>query len=206
MPLSGEEIRAALRTVLGRVGECEGDWRLVGTASSVVRGVAIEAADIDVLFRERSTLDRWFECLGDTAAVDTEPTWLRESAQYFARVRVGPAIVELSTVEIDADGDTMECFGSGPWQHFDTVAVDGHEVFLVANELRLITEIARQRPPRYQPLLEHIAANGCDIDLVTRGLRAVGATDDQIDSVVRGVDRRSDVSMRHVGTDLKPRG
>ena len=195
VPLNGDEIRAVLRTVLARVSECEGAWRLVGTASSVVRGVAIEAADIDVLFRERSTLDLWFQCLSVDAAVDTAPTWLENGAQYFARVRVGPVIVELSTVEIEADGDTMECFGSGPWQHFDTIEVDGHEVTVVANELRLITEIARQRPERYQPLMEHMASSGCDIDLIKRGLPAVGATDDQVDAVIRAVARVPDVAI-----------
>lgn len=40
----------------------------------------------------------------------------------------------------------------------------------VALELRLITELARQRPDRYTPIIQFMQVNGCDIELIHRGM------------------------------------
>jgi hypothetical protein len=42
----------------------------------------------------------------------------------------------------------------------------------VALELRLITELSRNRPDRYQPLIRFMRMQGCDLDLIRRGLVA----------------------------------
>lgn len=99
------------------------EYRLVGTASSLLRGAELPDADVDVLFRERSAVDAWFAAVAESrdVVVDTAPTWLRDDLQYFARVSVGDVSVELSTVEVDLDVDTAECVGEGPWRWFDLV-------------------------------------------------------------------------------------
>jgi hypothetical protein len=40
----------------------------------------------------------------------------------------------------------------------------------VSLELRLTTEFLRDRPDRYRPLLAHLAANGCDRELLEQSL------------------------------------
>ena len=62
---------------------------------------------------------------------------MADSQQYFARVHSGDVVIELSTVEIESDSDTIECFGEGPWRHFDLVDVGARTMPAVATELRL---------------------------------------------------------------------
>src|SRR4051794_39936090 len=118
------------------------DVRLVGTASSVMRGIELPANDIDILFRDRSGVDSWFGVLAAHLDVSEAPAWIAGSSQYFARIHDGDVTIELSTVEIESDADTMECFGEGPWRHFDVVPCGVRTVPAVASELRLITEVA----------------------------------------------------------------
>jgi hypothetical protein len=141
----------------------------VGTASSVLRGIEIPAGDIDILFRDRAGVDAWFEALSVDLDVETAPVWMADARQYFARVDAHGVGVELSTVELETDSDTEECYGSGPWQHFDVVAWGDGSVSAGATELRLITEVARAREGRYRPIIELLRAEGCDVDLIRRG-------------------------------------
>ncbi len=74
------------------------------------------------------------------------------------------------TVEWPTDSDAMECFGRGPWVHFDLVSCGSHRVPNAATELRLITELTRRRPERYQPIVAYLRERGCDMELVRRGM------------------------------------
>ena len=69
--------------------------------------------------------------------------WIDDSQQYFARISGGGVSVELSTVELRTNEDTMECFGEGPWRYFDLLPCGAFVVAAVASELRLITEVSR---------------------------------------------------------------
>lgn len=147
----------------------DAEVRLVGTASSVLRGIEVSAADIDILFRERHGVDEWFNALDANQAVQS-PRWLPDAEQYLARLEINGVSVELSTVEIEADHDTAECFGLGPWHHFDLVRCSGGSIPAVATELRLLTEFARRREDRYRPIMAFLRETGCDLELITRGL------------------------------------
>lgn len=164
------------------------EFRLVGTASSLLRGIDLAVGDIDILFRHRSGVDEWFEVLYPDAIVEISPEWLPASGQYFAELLVDGVKVELSTVEWVSDDDTIECYGRGPWLHFDELDVDGVPVPAVASELRLVSEFVRGRPERFGPIVEFLRKHGCDLDLVRRGLASRGATDDEITRVVEGLD------------------
>ena len=94
--------------------------------------------------------------------VETAPVWMPDASQYFARLHAQGIPVELSTVEVETDRDTMECFGTGPWEHFDLIACGTGTVPAVASELRLLTEVARGRTDRSQPIAEHLRVMGCD--------------------------------------------
>src|SRR5205809_763579 len=104
------------------------------------------ASDVDVLFRDREAVDARVAALSGAVTVQNAPVWLGDAQQYFARLSVEGVTVELSTVEIDADSDTAESVGSGPWVHFDVVPCGVYAVPAVALELRLVTEMTRQRP------------------------------------------------------------
>lgn len=181
-----ELTRAQVADVLGEVFPVVPgtEFRLVGTASSVLRGIDLPASDIDVLFRDRAGVDGWFEVLQLRCDVETTPEWIPDAQQYFARLRVAGVALELSTVEADTEDDTMECFGPGPWCHFDVLDVGGVVVPAVASELRLITEFGRSRLERYQPVLDFLRVRGCDLELVRRGLAHLGTESCAIDWVV----------------------
>jgi hypothetical protein len=185
------EVERSLASILTRVPDAE--LRLVGTASSVVRGIELPANDLDILFHDRSGVDSWFGALSDHLDVDTAPAWIADAQQYFARLRLGAVTIELSTVEMESDADTFECFGEGPWRYFDLVPCGDRTVPAVATELRLITEISRGRHDRSGPIVEHLRVVGCDVALIRRGLAHAGVTPDvtrQIIAELSPSDRR----------------
>ena len=158
--------------------------RLAGSASSVLRGVNIPAADIDILFADRSGVDAWVASLGERYVIETAPRWLPEARQYFAGLDLAGAMVELSTVEIPTECDTHECFGPGPWRHFDHVEYSGGSLPAVATELRLITEVTRRRDDRLLPIIEFLRATTCDLDLIRRGLNNNGTPTGTVERVL----------------------
>jgi hypothetical protein len=176
------DVRRAIEAMLGRVPDTK--FRLVGTASCVLRGIEMPASDIDVLFHERDAIDAWVASLGDVVQVNEAPIWLADVSQYFARLTIQGATVELSTVEIPACTDTAECVGSGPWVHFDLVRCGESAVPTVALELRLVTEVARHRTDRWEPIVAYFRSHPCDVALVERGLVAHSAPPDEIRAVI----------------------
>jgi hypothetical protein len=160
------------------------DFRLVGTASCVLRGIEVPASDVDVLFRGRDAIDAWAASLADEFEVEDAPVWLSEASQYFTRVTVDGVTVELSTVEIDSDTDSCECVGSGPWEHFDLVPCGTYSVPTVALELRLVSEVARRRRDRWKPIAAYFRSHPCDIALVERGLLAYSTPPDEITALI----------------------
>jgi hypothetical protein len=151
----------------------DAEYRFGGTASSVLRGIQMPAGDLDILLKERRDVDRFGEALmhGPSTTCLFPPTWLADEKQYFGRYLVDGVVVELSTVEWETDSDAIECVGRGPWEHFDLVACGPHQVPTIATELRLLSELARQRPDRYHPIVAHLCERGCDLELIRRGMR-----------------------------------
>jgi hypothetical protein len=144
-------------------------YRLVGTGAALLHGVQLPTGDIDILVKERKDVDAFgstlscFKCL-------FPPTWLPEARQYYANYEVNGIEVEISTVEVETDSDVLETIGRGPWEHFSLIPCGPYAVPTVALELRLITELARQRPDRYTPIIQFMQVNGCDIELIRRGM------------------------------------
>jgi hypothetical protein len=180
--LARQDVERILTGVLAQVSPAE--FRLVGTASSVLRGIEVPAADVDLLFHHRAGVDAWFAALSTVLEVDTSPVWIGRSQQYFARLNADGVVIELSTVEVESDHDTIECFGQGPWNHFDVIGCGARTVPVVANELRLITEVGRAREDRYLPILEYLRAHGCDVPLVARGLGNLGTPPARRDQIL----------------------
>ncbi|MFB7312029.1 hypothetical protein [Streptomyces sp. NPDC056192] len=150
------------------------DYRLVGTGAALAQGVQLPVNDVDILMLRRGDVDRAAAALSEFPCRDS-PVWLPDAGQYFARFEVAGIEVEISTVERSADTDTLECLGRGPWEHFVRVAMGRHLVPAVGLELRLVTELVRDRLDRYEPLMEHMRLHGADLPLLRKamGERAV---------------------------------
>jgi hypothetical protein len=149
-------------------------YRFVGTGSSLLRSIRLPARDIDILLQERLDVDAFGGALAFLPGVRclVPPAWMPEARQYYANYDVGGVEVGLSTVEGETDSDGIECVGRGPWEHFDLLKCGPHRVPVVATELRLVSELTRDRADRYGPILEHLWAQGCDVALVQRGMKA----------------------------------
>ncbi len=148
-------------------------YRVVGTGAALLHGVPLPAADIDILVKERADVDALDATLSAYPCL-VSPVWLPDSRQYYAGYDVHGVEVELSTVEIDSDADTIETFGRGPWEHYVLIPCGRYAVPTVALELRLITELYRNRPDRIRPLIEFMRTHGCDQGFIGRGIAAAG--------------------------------
>src|SRR5690606_4446423 len=168
-----QDVTTALETTLTTLKAAGADplYRLDGTSAALLQGVQLPVGDIDILMSRREDVDEAaaalssFPCLYATS-------WLPESAQYFTRYEVGGVQVEFSTVERETDFGELECIGRGPWQHYVWIACGPHRVPVIRLELRLATELLRDRPDRYEPLLAHLATQGFDADLLARAMTA----------------------------------
>ncbi len=170
---------AKLQTVLSLVLDCVDpdavglEYRLVGTAAAVIQGVQLPAGDVDILVAQRGDVERFAAALRGWPCL-APPAWLAEARQYFTRFDVDGVDVEISTVEWPARTDTFECVGCGPWRHHARVQLGRHVVPAVSLELRLASELARGRPDRYAPLIEHMQLHGADLHLVLEAMRDRG--------------------------------
>jgi hypothetical protein len=104
------------------------------------------------------------------------PTYLEDMRQYYAEFKINGVEVGISTVEIETDVDWIETYGSGPWTHYELLPCGSYMVPTVKLELRLITELYRNRPERYEPLIEFMRKKGYDKSLLRRGIK--GLTED----------------------------
>lgn len=138
----------------------------------MLHGVSLPAADMDILVRERSHVDAFGSALSQFRCL-AAPAWLAPSKQYYANYEVNGVEVGISTVEVASDADTVETFGRGPWEHFVLLRCGRYAVPTVALELRLITELFRNRPERYRALVRFMQSHGCDLDLIRRGMAAI---------------------------------
>jgi hypothetical protein len=165
------------------------EYRLVGTGAALLHGVALPAADVDILVRQREDVDAFGAALSSFRCLEP-PKWLPETRQYYGNYDIGGVEVGFSTVELESEADTFETFGRGPWEHFILLPCGSYHVPTVKLELRLITELFRDRPDRYYPIMRHLRVKGCDIDLVGRGKGAAGLAEDvqkQVLSRLKGV-------------------
>ncbi|GAA0915795.1 hypothetical protein [Nonomuraea longicatena] len=173
--LQASDVTAALDTVLTtlRAAGIDLTYRLAGTSAALLQGVRLPVGDIDLLASRRKDVDDFAAALTSFPCMYAA-SWLPTASQYFVRYEVNGAMVEMSTVERETDSDAMECIGRGPWQHVVWVDCGPHQVPAVRLELRLASELVRDRADRYEPLLEHMRTQGCDLDLLHRAMTAQG--------------------------------
>lgn len=169
--MSPHAFRKALGAFLEHTAPvCSGiEYRLVGTGAALLHGVALPASDIDILAGERSDVDALCSSLSAFRCIEP-PSWLGGARQYYANYEVEGIEVGISTVEAEWDSDTGETVGPGPWKHFVNLECGGYAVPAVALELRLITELFRNRPDRYLPIIRFMVSHGCDTRFMRRGM------------------------------------
>ncbi len=151
-------------------------YRLVGTAAAVLHGVDLPAADVDILVKRRGDVDAFGAALASFRCLSA-PAWLPGARQYYASYDVAGANVEFSTVEVESDADSSETIGRGPWERYVTVPCGPHVVPTVALELRLVTELVRDRRDRYGPIIGAMRAGGYDPAFLRRAMAAVGLSE-----------------------------
>ncbi|MCK2214452.1 hypothetical protein MF672_011720 [Actinomadura sp. ATCC 31491] len=172
-PLHLTDVTTALTTTLDALARLATApaYRVCGTSAALLQGVPLPAGDLDLLLATRADLDAFAAALAPFPCL-RPASWLPESSQYFAGFAVNGVRVELSTVERPTDADALECAGTGPWQHHVLIGCGPHQVPVVRLELRLATELLRDRPDRYLPLLRHLSTHGFDPALLHRATTA----------------------------------
>ncbi|MFD2356956.1 hypothetical protein ACFSTC_58490 [Nonomuraea ferruginea] len=146
-------------------------YRVVGTSAALLQGVHLPVGDIDLLVTRREDVNAFAGALSSFPCLYAA-SWLPEASQYFTDYDVNGVAVGMSTMEEQVDSDGMECAGHGPWRHYVLIRYGSHRVPVVRLELRLITELLRDRPDRYEPLLDHMGTHGFDPDLLQRAMTA----------------------------------
>lgn len=189
MTLTPELLRQTLTTVLN-LAKREGgfDCRLIGTAADLLRGVPIEPGDVDFLMPTRSDVDTFARALAAYRCL-SPPTWMPCCVQYYTAFEVGGVPVDASTVESPSQSTFIEAFGSGPWTHFSEVAVGDTRVAVVAPELRLATELCRDRKDRAEIIARWMRDHGCDTPLLRNAMKARGideATQSSVMATITG--------------------
>jgi hypothetical protein len=145
------------------------DYRLVGTSAALLHGVELPVGDIDILVKERRLVDLFSKALSCFNCV-IPPTIIPDMNQYYTEYSIDKVEVGISTVEIHTDKDWIETYGNGPWIHYNLLPCGSYIVPSVKLELRLITELYRKRPERYDPILDYMRIHGYDKELVNQGI------------------------------------
>ncbi|MEM7129610.1 MAG: hypothetical protein AAF702_24970 [Chloroflexota bacterium] len=159
-------------------------YRLVGTAATVLHGAATPARSIDLLMIDRENVDA-MHLVMSAFRVDSPPIYQPEVKLYWASYFVDDIHVQVCVHESPASSDGMETRGTGPWKNYTKLPWGQHSVPTVALELRLVTELWRNRPERYEPLIDYMTTKKVDIGLLQRGLNEIKLPQTWQDAVVR---------------------
>ena len=164
----------------------EGGYCLVGTSAALLHGVVLPAGDIDILVKERASVDAFARVLAEFECL-MSPTELTDDAQYFFECVIDDVGFSVSTVEVETESEFMETLGEGPWKHSTLIPCGSHHIRTVDLELRLATELGRQRPDRYEPLIEWMQIKGCDHKLLRNAMTAWHSSESKIESVLKQI-------------------
>lgn len=174
------EVVEAITPILDHIVRLSDRVRVVGTASSGLRGIELPIGDVDILARDPDAVDELAAASGSPPATWVETPFGR---QYLADHRVAGVPLQLSMVESDGRGRKRlaECVGEAPWRYFSFVDVAGRPVPVVASELRLASDLMRGRAERWRPIATHLVVEGYDQELL--GLAVLGFPQRMLDDL-----------------------
>jgi hypothetical protein len=183
--ISAAQVVAALIPVLDEIVRLSDRVRVVGTASSALRGIGLPVADVDILAGERAAVDALVAASGSAPATLLETPF---GYQYIAEHVLAGVPVQFSTVESVHPGRERlaECVGAAPWRHFSLVEVGGRPVPVVASELRLASDLIRGRDDRWRPIAAHLRATGFDRRLLAQAV--LGFPQERLDELHRALE------------------
>lgn len=171
--MTKSELVTVLQEVCSKIDtQLASDLCLVGTASALLQGVLLPARDVDLLAKNRAAVDAFADAMKGFPVL-TAPLLLEGCGQYFASFEVDGCVVEASTVEFSTESDFKEVTGQGPWIHHSLHCFGETALPVVALELRLATELLRNREDRYLPLVRHFQRAG-ETPLLVDVLKAEG--------------------------------
>jgi len=150
--------------------------RLVGTAAALLQGVFLPVRDVNLLVKSQAQVDAFAAALDGFPCI-APPAWDAETGAYAARFLIRGFEIAMTAAGDAPDGEpdaVFETQGHGPWQHSVPIVCGAHTLHAVALELRLATEVARERHARVAPLLRALRRRGCDLPLLRRCLDAHG--------------------------------
>jgi hypothetical protein len=167
--ITADQVVAALSPVLDDLVRVSERVRVVGIASSALRGIVLPVGDVDILARDRATVDELVLAFGSPSATVIETPF---GHQYLADHIIGGASVQVSTDESTASGRRRlaECVGDTPWRYYTLVDVAGQPIPVVASELRLASDLMRGRPDRWRPIAAHLRTMGFDVELLSQAV------------------------------------
>ncbi len=181
---TADQIIGAILPVLDDIVRLSNRVRVVGTASSALRGIELAVADVDILARDRETVDELVAVSGSPPATLIETPF---GYQYLADHQLSGVPMQLSTVESNLTGRRRlaECGGETPWRYYSLVDVAGRPVAVVASELRLASDLLRGRDNRWRPIAAHLVAIGFDVELLSQAV--VGLPPAMLDDLKRAL-------------------
>lgn len=144
-------------------------YRLLGTTASILHGAKTPSKGVDFLMRDRESVDAFHLALAQFK-IDSPPTYLPEDKQYWASYFVDGVHIGVTTTEWESHGDHIEPSGDGPWTYYTSIPWGQHNVPTVNLELRLVSELFRNRADRYEPLIQFMSTKQVDVDLLRRGM------------------------------------
>ncbi len=167
--ITAAQVVGAITPILDDIVRLSDRVRVVGTASSALRGIALPVGDVDILARDRDAVDELVAASGSPPATVLETPF---GHQYIADHQLAGVPVQLSTVESSPTGRQRlaECVGEAPWRYFSLVDVAGRPVPVVASELRLASDLMRGRDDRWRPVAAHLRATGFDLELLEQAV------------------------------------
>lgn len=174
-------------------------YRLVGTGAALAQGVPLPVGDVDIPVGRRGDVDRFaaglsgFPCLDAPSGFPTRDSTSRGSGS------TGPMWRSVRSSG-KPDTDTFECTGRGPWEHCVRVGFGRHVVPVVRLELRLVSELVRNRPDRIAPLIEHMRVHGADLPLLQRAMSERGVEPKLQARVMEQLPLLCPACIRHQGT------
>ena len=136
--LSRADVLSAVRGLLPVLERLADDVRMVGTASSLLRGIDLPVGDVDILARQRPIVD---ELATSATAMGgmclSSPAWDENPwfGQYLSEFDLCGVHVGFSTVEVKPAHPVGigECTRDAPWEHFDILEIEGHRLPFVAS-------------------------------------------------------------------------